>query len=85
MKNLTRISEGRIGLKELEKGKVMPFKLGLKLATQRCVQTGLGSGQRMPGRPALELGGWWSPRNWWILRPRLPSLEVLLAKLGDLG
>lgn len=54
-------------------------KLGRELATQRCVQAGLGSGQRMRTGPALKVRGWWS------LRPRLLFLEGLLANGGALA
>ena len=45
MKNLTLVLGARKRLKELKKGKGMPFKLGVKLANQQCVEAG----------PALKL------------------------------
>ena len=63
MKNLTLVLGARKRLKELKKGKGMPFKLGVKLANQQCVEAG----------PALKL------RWWWSRHPCLPSWEGLLA------
>lgn len=63
MKNLTLVLGAGKRLKELKKGKGMPFKLEVKLANQQCVEAG----------PALKL------RWWWSLHPCLPSWEGLLA------
>lgn len=55
MKNLTLMSKGRMTDKGAKVRKAMPFKLGLKLATQRCVQMAPGSGWRMSGKSNSEV------------------------------
>lgn len=63
----------------------MPFKLGLKLATQRCAQAVLGPGWRMPGRPSSGVGRLAVTEEPWTLCPHIPCLEGLFADCGALG
>lgn len=55
MKNLTLMSKGRMQDKGAKVRKAMPFKVGLKLATQRCAQVAPRSGWRMPDKPNSEV------------------------------
>lgn len=63
MKNLTLMSKVRMKDEGAKVRKAIPFKLGLKLATQRCAQAAPGQAGGSQANPALKVRGWWSLRS----------------------